>query len=333
MRRAQAATHGTDENDMKQLYYLKGHCGWDLLSLLLAEQIPEAEQLDTALRVLDVPVSGGIEVGLLGRTATPNDIRLRVTDTSTRRWLSMCGGMTQVIGKALVETQLRDHFGIDITSPVIDVRLITDACVIPLTIEISGGKAARVISHMDSYLELTYSIGIRAIELGGTAALDVGEYILIRVQDLEAAHPGIDFTRRDPGPHLDIINEGLKQRCTVKRRPAGANAILYDDRPEGSGQFRVFPRFLDATAARIPYEFQCGTGTIAAAVALAHAGELPFAGDRGELLFEWGSQRTTPDPYGIRLSRVQVTRNGNRLTSASFSHSNIEIVMEGQVRV
>ena len=118
-----------------------------------------------------------------------------------------------------------------------------------------------------------------------------------------------------------------------RARPAGAYAILYDDRPEGPGQFRLFPRFLDATAARIPYEFQCGTGTIAAAVALAHAGMLPFAGERGELLLEWGSQRTTPDPYGIRLSRVQLARDGNRLTSASFSHSTIEIVMEGQVCV
>jgi hypothetical protein len=317
---------------MKRLYYLKGHCGWDMLSLLLAEQIPEAEQLDTALKVLDVPVSGGIEVGLLGRTAIPNDIRLRIADTSTRRWQAMCGGMTQVIGKALVETQLRAHFDIDITLPVVNVRLITDACVIPLTIEISEGKAARVISRMDSYLELTYSIGIRAVELRGVPALIVGEYLLIRMQDLEAAHAGIDFTRRDPGPHLDIINELLRQYA-VQPRPAGANAILYDDRPEGPGQFRVFPRFLDATAARIPYEFQCGTGTIAAAVALAHAGMLPFAGERGELLVEWGSQRTTPDPYGIRLSRVQVARHGNRLTSVSFSHSSIEIVLEGQVCV
>jgi len=318
---------------MKRLDYLKGHCGWDPVSLLLAEQIPEAEQLDTALKVLDVPVDGGIDVGLLGRTATPNDIRLRVTDSSTRQWLAMCGGMTQVIGKALIETQLRDYFGINTAAPVVNVRLITDACVIPLTIEVSAGKATRVTSHMDSYLELTYSLGVRAIELLGVTALDVGEYLLMRVQDLEAAHAGIDFTRRDPGPHLDIINALLAQYYAMQARPAGAYAILYDDRPEGPGQFRVFPRFLDATAARIPYEFQCGTGTVAAAVALAHAGLLPFAGDRGELLIEWGSQRTTPDPYGIRLSRVQIARNGDRLTSVSFSHSTIEIVIEGHVHV
>src|SRR5882724_5926751 len=284
---SQPATLHPDGVDVKALYYLKGHCGWDVLSLLLAEEIPRAEQLDTALKVIDPPIDGGIEVGLLGRTATPGDIRLRITDTSTRKWLTMCGGMTQVIGKALIETRLRDYFAIDTAAPVVNVRLITDACVIPMAIEVSAGKAVRVTSHMESYLDLTYSIGVRPIELSGVRALDVGEYLLIRVQDLEAAHPGIEFTRRDPGPHLDIINESLRQYGAKHRRSAGDLAILYDDRPEGPGQFRLFPRFLDATAARIPYEFQCGTGTVATAVALAHTGRLPFAGERGELLIEW----------------------------------------------
>jgi len=318
---------------VRALYYLKGHCGWDVMSLLLAEEIPPAEQLDTALKVIGPPVDGGIEVGLLGRTTTPGDIRLRITDSSTRKWLTMCGGMTQVIGKALIETRLREYFGIDTAASVVNVRLITDACVIPLTIELSAGKAVRVTSHMESYLDLTYSIGVRPIELSGVRALDVGEYLLIRVQDLEAAHPGIEFTRRDPGPHVDIVNDLLRQCAAIHQRPAGLNAILYDDRPEGPGQFRLFPRFLEATAARIPYEFQCGTGTVVACIALAHAGMLPFAGERGELIFEWGSQRVTPDPYGIRLSRAQIAREGKRVTRASFSHSVIEIVMEGQVCV
>src|SRR5262245_36874913 len=136
---------------MPKLYYLKGHCGWDMLSLLIADEIPEAEQLDTAFKVLDAPIYGGIECGLLGRTNTPGDIRLRFTDTSTRKWLYMCGGMSQVIGKALIETRLRDHFGIDTSSPMVKVRLITDGCVIPLTVEVKNGKATRVTSHMESY--------------------------------------------------------------------------------------------------------------------------------------------------------------------------------------
>ena len=106
-----------------KLYFVRGHCGWDVLTLLLGEQIPAAEQLSTALRVVDDPVNGGIEAGLLERTERPGDIRLRVTDGMTRGWLTMCGGMTQVIGKALVETAMRDHFAVDTSQPVVNVRL------------------------------------------------------------------------------------------------------------------------------------------------------------------------------------------------------------------
>src|SRR5262249_61658347 len=135
---------------------------------------------------LDVPVACGIECGLLGPTPTPNDIRLRITDTSTRQWASMCGGMTQVIGKALIESQLREYFRIDCAAPVVNVRLITDACVIPLTIEVSAGKAARATSHRASYLELPSSIAVPPVEWRGWPPRACGEYISVRFHALEA---------------------------------------------------------------------------------------------------------------------------------------------------
>ncbi len=66
--------------------------------------------------------------------------------------------------------------------------------------------------------------------------------------------------------------------------------MLYDDRPEGPGQYRAFPRFYsdDLAAARIPWEFQCGTGGIAIAMALAHEGRLPFDSGAGRAVLEWG---------------------------------------------
>eukprot|EP00419_Tripos_fusus_P071615 CAMPEP_0172878184 /NCGR_PEP_ID=MMETSP1075-20121228/108918_1 /TAXON_ID=2916 /ORGANISM="Ceratium fusus, Strain PA161109" /LENGTH=64 /DNA_ID=CAMNT_0013729909 /DNA_START=11 /DNA_END=202 /DNA_ORIENTATION=- len=63
--------------------------------------------------------------------------------------------------------------------------------------DVSAGKAIRTTTGMDQYLEKIYSIGVRAFEIKGLPALQVGEFLMIRVQDLEAKHPGIDFTRRD----------------------------------------------------------------------------------------------------------------------------------------
>jgi len=314
---------------MRDLYFVKGHCGWDVLSLLLAEEIPVEEQLATALKVLDPPVSGGLEVGLLSRTSNPGELRLRITDSTTRQWLAMCGGMTQVIGKALIETAMREYFAIDVSQPVVNVRLVTDECVIPLRIEIANGRATRVLTNMDSYLDLTYRLGLRDVSIDGVRGLEAGEYLILHLDELHARYPDVDFTRRDPGPHLEIVNALLAAHRRKHGDPLYSNAMLYDSRPEGSGQFRIFPRFLDPTASAIPYEFQCGTGTIALAVALAHEDALA----RDVFTLEWGSQRTTPDPYGIRTSRVEVTRRPERLTSAAFSHSVIDIAVEGRVRI
>ena len=314
---------------MRDLYFVKGHCGWDVLSLLLADEIPAEEQLATALRVLDSPVSGGLEVGLLSRGSNRGELRLRITDSTTRQWLAMCGGLTQVVGKALIETAMRERLAIDVSQPVVELRLVTDACSIPIRIESANGRATRVTTQMDSYLELTYRLGVREVSIDGVRGLEAGEYLVLHLDDLNARYPVLDFTRRDPGPHLHIVNSLLEAHRRKHGDPLYSNAILYDARPEGRGQFRVFPRFLDATAAAIPYEFQCGTGTVALAAALAHEGALTS----DVFTLEWGSQRTTPDPYGIRTSLVEVGRQSGRLISASFSHSVIEIVIEGRVRI
>lgn len=318
---------------MKSLYLIKGHCGWDVLTLLLAEQIPFEEQLTTALRVLDPPFSGGLEVGLLSATARRNDLRLRITDSTTRQWLSMCGGMTQVIGKALIETQLGVHLGIDVDGPVVETRLITDSCTIPIRVEVANGRATRITTTMDSYVDLTYRLGVTDVFIEGVRAISAGEYLVINVADLEATHPGLDFTRRDPGPHLDVIATILQRHRQQHGDPLYANAMLYDERPDAAGDFRIFPRFMDATACSLPYEFQCGTGTIALTVALGHTGKLARFADRGSFIIEWGNQRVTPDPYGIRTSHVAVTLHDQRVRSASFSHSVVEILVEGTAHV
>jgi len=46
---------------------------------------------------------------------------------------------------------------------------------------VSAGQAARVISHMDSYLELTCCIGVRADRVACVHALDVGECTTIEI--------------------------------------------------------------------------------------------------------------------------------------------------------
>lgn len=316
---------------MLKLNFVRGHCGWDAVTLLVADEIPETLHRATALRVIDPPVCGGIEVGLLAPGERPGDIRLRVLDSTARDWISMCGGMTQVIGKALVETSLFERFPTNASDGVYRARLITDSGAVPISIAAEGGLVTSVTTCMDAYAAHLYSLGVHPVTLNGVKALDVGEFLVINLDDLRAADPAVDFTRRDEGPHLDIVNAIL--RAWLEHRPGqrGANAMLYDDQGEFGGQFRVYPRFLggDGTAARVPFEFQCGTGTVAVAIALAYRDVLSSVGNRGTFVFEWGNPRVTPDPFGVRTSDVSFELRDGRVERVSFSHSVIEIVAQG----
>ena len=317
------------------VHFVKGHCGWDTVTLLLAGEIPPQQELEAALKIIDIPVSGGLEVGFMGRGEREGEIRLRMAESTTRNWIAMCGGMSQVIGKALVETGLGDHFNLNLSGPKLTVKLLTDSGVIPIEIDIEHAKARQTTTVMDAYAAFSYKCGIEPLVLDGVRGLQVDRFIIVDIAALEARHPGIDFTRRDPGQHLEIVNALLRTFQRHCGSATGAVGMLYDDRPEGPGRFRIYPRFFsaDLAAAKIPYEFQCGTGTVAVGVALAHHNQLPFKEQQGRIVFEWGSQRATPDPYGIRTSQLNLVLQDGLVSKASFTHSVVELLAEGTLHL
>jgi hypothetical protein len=316
--------------------FVKGHCGWDAVTLLPAGDLPAERELDSALKILDAPVHGGLEVGFMGPGSRAGEIRLRIADSTARDWISMCGGMTQIIGKALVETFFREHFGLDASGPRLRVELVTDSGNIPVEVEIDqGGQVRRVVSVMDGFASYLYSLGVNRMALDGISCVNAGEFAVFDVAALEARHPGVDFTRRDPGRHLDIVNELLREYGRKRGSTAGAMGMLYDDRARKKSAFRVYPRFYsaDMAAASIPFEFQCGTGSVAVSVALAYERRLPFAGDAGTVELEWGNPQVTPDPYGVRTSQLDLQLSDGRVGAVRYSHSVIEILAEGTLTV
>jgi len=227
---------------------------------------------------------------------------------------------------------LREHFNIDTSEPTLTIHLLTASADIAVEVEIRDGRASAISTTMDGYLQYLYRLGIEPMIIDGVAMWRVGEYAVIDVRTLESVHPQVDFTRRDRGRHLDVVNsilEGFAQR----QRSQSTVGMLFDDRATGLGSHRVFPRFYspDLAAARTPWEFQCGTGSSAVVALLAYTGQLPFTTGRGEVVLEWGNQRVTPDPYGTRTSRLQLEVDGTRVLKAAFSHSVVEILAEGRL--
>jgi hypothetical protein len=311
--------------------FVKGHCGWDAVTLLAADQLSPECELEVALKIMDAPVNGGLEVGFLRKGARDREIRLRMADSTTRNWVPMCGGMTQVIGKALVESAFRNYFQLDVSGPRLCIMLITDSAVVPIEIEIERGRVRQTTTVMDDYVAFLYRRGVTALKLDGVRALQADDMIIIEIAALEDSHPELDFTRRDRGPHLDVVNQLLVSFQQYRECADGTIGMLYDDRPEGPGQFRLFPRFFsaDLSAINVPFEFQCGTGTVGVGVALAYHKQLPFDGPEGRVVFEWGSQRVTPDPYGIRTSTLDLSIGDGRVSAARFTHSVVEVLAEG----
>jgi len=144
------------------LDFVKGNCGWDTVTLIIGEQVPEGQEIETALKILGPPVCGGIEVGFMYRSQVKADVRLRIVDSTHKTWMPMCGGMSQVIGKALVETSLREHSNIIPTVPVTAIRLLTDSGIVPLEIEIGNGRSPKSDNGHVRLCRLSIQDGCRA---------------------------------------------------------------------------------------------------------------------------------------------------------------------------
>jgi len=309
--------------------FIKGHCGWDILTLVIGEQVPVGREYETALKIVDAPVNGGIEVGLMYPPDEKGDIPVKILNAAERDWIPMCGGMTQVIGKAVVETFLKDYYKIVPVENRVTIQLRTDSSCIPIKVDVKNNQATKVTTVMDDYIAYLNPSKVEQFSVQNVPVAKVGYFIIINIDALTEQFAGIDFTQRSPGKHWEILDE-IYLICKQKQKDDDELYImLYDMHPEGEGQARFFPRFYHEN----PWEFQCGTGTIATGIGMAAMGDLPFKGDKGTVLVEWGSHKATPDPYGIRTSEINLGLKDGHVCSASFSHNIIEILSEGKLTI
>jgi hypothetical protein len=82
-----------------------------------------------------------------------NEITLEVFDATSYEVIGMCRGLTHVLGKAIVETDLASHVGLAIAELETDVVMETGVGLVRLRILHQGGKAERVIAEMTPFVE------------------------------------------------------------------------------------------------------------------------------------------------------------------------------------
>jgi len=94
----------------KVIPFLKGHMGGNEIVLVPREEFSRSSELKAGLRILERPQVRGDQLGLLYEGTEESDLRAKIVDINSRGYLPMCGGLTQVLGKAYRRFDLSDLF-------------------------------------------------------------------------------------------------------------------------------------------------------------------------------------------------------------------------------
>jgi len=307
--------------------FIKGHMGGNEILLLPGDTIPAGRELEIALQALHSPSVKEHEVGFLYQGKTDNSLKVRIVGGISRRFISSCGGLTQVLGKAVIVTDLVRDFGLHVTEPMTTLSLETDAGLVRLHIKTDGRKVKQVLSDMNPFIDECYTLGIEPIKVEGVPAMRIGKFLTANADDIRQAHPDANFEDIDTAT-LHVL-KSMQEAFDLQR---------YQDRP--NADFAVYalnPVNISHTGRAIfPHvisydciEPACGTGTLAIGLSLIERGEIKIAEGRLQLAFESGGSPSSIG--GPDLTRLQLTVKDGKVAEASFSHSLVEILATGQL--
>jgi diaminopimelate epimerase len=301
--------------------FIKGHMGGNEIVLLYGDQVSKDMQkeeiISKTVPILNYPNIHGDQAVLLYRTKGENRIKPKIVDRSMKEYVPMCGGFTQVFGKALTETGMSKQLGIKMKEGSTDIILDTDAGTIPLKI-IEG----KTWTNMNSLLKYYYRLSVEPIKVGGVKATKVGYFLVINTDDIKEKYPFCDFEKMDEKTLETLVT--LQKDWDKKYTPKGTNwwyFCLYDLHPEYGGDVRAtFPHCIQDRH----IEPSCGTGTTAIAVAIVERGELK----KSHLLFEEGGSIGIGGPD---LAETKMQIEDNKVIKLDFSHNFVEILAIGKL--
>lgn len=317
--------------------FVKVHAGWDECIFIYGDQLPKGGELTLGLSFLRRPSIRATEVGILYPSETEGRVRVRMIDDTKKDFIGMCGGLTQSLGKAIVETDIGERLGIRIMDGTNSVTLETDAELIPIKIDVSDGVVRSVTTDMQSYVDGCYQRGVSLVEVDGMTLVNVGidgqekEFLVLDVDELLRRFPQVDFMTKDRAA-LDALETVYAAFADSLGMPLDyLYGVVYKVEEAGTA-IRICTVFRF-----VPWDFQrgdrleyaCGTGTTALGIALYKRGQIAFADEPVEVLLTVGGEHL---PEETRMkTRLTLTGTQNRVVGAWFSHDRIELVASGKL--
>ena len=305
------------------LDFVKGHMGKNTILFLYGDQVPVGLEVEFADRVRSASGIASHQVGILRPPVKGGDVAVTIVG-SLHQTITMCGGLSQVFGRFIVEGRFGDRFPIQVKEPTTTVILETKAGLVPIDISVQDGEVSQVITGMDCFVEELYQDGVYPFDLSGVRTYRVGKALVTNADTIKQQHPDINIEELDETARrvlVDLQDEFLNDENISGRK--SNDFAVYDLHPIHGGDARVvFPHNLRT----MHIEPSCGTISVATAIAMYESGEV--RGKTIQVSFESGGEPTLGGP---EITSVYLKVKQGRVRKASFSHSLIELIAEGKV--
>ncbi len=296
--------------------------GGNEIILLNRADLPRERELESGLGLLSPPHIRGDQLGLLYDSDGENKLGVKIVDINSRDYLPVCGGLTQVFGRAYEELASGELLGLNLPGEFERVDLGMEAGEFPVFVD-RGVTDCGVVSVMDSFLDSVYEEGVEVGELAGVRSYRVGHFLVTFVEDVLKEYPEASFDPIDQATAELLIK--LQERFPVVFDADGVNRdFVVVGQTEGSGKDGqlIFPHNLSEGLV----EQTCGSGTVAAVVAMAEEGMIPGT---GALNLEFAAGGDRKSIGGPETTFVELVLDDKGIEEISFSHSLVEILARG----
>ena len=313
----------------KKINFLKGHMGGNKILLLDGSQILEEELLSTALYALDELTLSGHQAGILYPPERGGSVRVRIVSTCGGDFIAACGGLSQVLSRAMVDTELGQKYNVKPADDECEIAIEFDKITVKTKTSLKNGVYQETNTDFTSFAKDLLLRGIEKINLGDIEAWRVGYFFVIDADRVKDRYPEVNFEVMD-GATKEIITL-LQYRFLGATGITSWDSACFDHKSHKDCNFRAF---FPHNARTGHVEASCGTGSIALALAFLANGEAQFLGDKSSdpyiLKLETGGK---PVLGGPDVTHVQIERDNGVFKNASFSNSNVEILATGQLTI
>jgi len=306
--------------------FVKGHMGGNTIALFRWDDFPWGKEIGFVIEALQEENLACHQGGLLLPGPSIDRLKVAIAGRSSRSWISFCGGFTQVLGKALADESCCKFLDFALLSFPAFVVLETEAGSVSIEIARQDTEVS-VWTDMTAFVKELYHDGFEEMVLQGFPVHRIGKFLTVNAKVLKTSHPyeEIESLSMRVRKTLIDIQEAFFQHIGRK----SFNFVVYDDLPKHGGEFRVvFPHNLSENH----IEPACGTGTVAASIALflsgALKGRLSYGNPTCEVIFESGGG---PFLGGPEYTMLHLEGDERKISNARFSHSCVEITASGNV--